>query len=435
MKRRYWQDGVEIVREDFNSIAKATERSIYDAVMYELLQRTEDSFFGDSFLVSFSSSTSVSVLKGLGFQTDSAQVNPEPTRRPIFMEANETLNIMAPDASLDRIDLVVVKAALEDDITATRKYKAPISLVVSNESVVIQQKWLADLVVVEGTPNASPVAPAIPAGYIKIAELYVNAVIGMTGAGDVTDFRTLMPIAGDIFLNTTGYQRITAGAATALSQIILDIETFLQNGRQGNTDYIEQVSDPAAPSAGRVRMYHKSGVWYYRQSGGAVLPFGTGGGGGGGLQWYAPDGFAPLEEEEFLGKVFKFATGAGQKLVVYMKVPETYLAGAQILMRLGQYTTSASNTQLLSATTELIRQNNDAVDAPISSYSSTNTALTNTVAKQYRKASLDLTNGSGAVGGFAVQPGDMLKVSLQRGSDTDTDDIRFIPTSTEVKFT
>lgn len=75
------------------------------------------------------------------------------------------------------------------------------------------------------------------------------------------------------------------------------------------------------------------------------------------------------------------------------------------------------------------------MDTPAAAHASTNSAITNTVANQYREVLLDLTDGSGLVGGFGVTPGDLLKVALTRGSDTDTDDIRFLPNATEPTFT
>jgi hypothetical protein len=60
--------------------------------------------------------------------------------------------------------------------------------------------------------------------------------------------------------------------------------------------------------------------------------------------------------------------------------------------------------------------------------------LTNTVANQYRDNELDLTNATGQINSFSVSAGDILKVELTRGTDTDTADIRFLPSATEVKF-
>lgn len=437
MGRRNWEDGQEIVLEDLNGVAKGVERLLYDRVIFEMLQRTENSFFDDGFRVGFSNANTVNVLKGVGFQTDSAQASPEPKKRLLYRGADVSVNVNPPDASNDRIDIICVKAAIVDELTGTRKKKDAISSSITNESLVIQKDWQAEVIAVAGTPAASPSVPATPTGYIKVAEVLVSAVTGIAGAGAITDTRALMPIGGGIVLNTLGFTRLTAGSAVALTTLINDIEGYLNAGLQDYVDLIQNDS-PAGevgnPAADRQRLFYRDGVLFLKDSGGVKVPVGSGAGGGGGLIWTSPDGEAPIQDEEFLQDVYKFQSGLSQKLAVMIKVPEGFVAGRQISMIIGQYSPSSSNTQLLVANASLIRQNNDPIDTPAASRVSTNTALTNTVANQYRKATLDLTTVTGAIGGFAVQPGDLIFVELSRGSDTDSADVRFIPSSTEVKF-
>ena len=75
MLRRFFDDGREVVFEDLLGITQAIERSIYDRLAYEMLQRTTDAFFQDSFKVNFASNTGVTILKGLGFQQDLTPLN------------------------------------------------------------------------------------------------------------------------------------------------------------------------------------------------------------------------------------------------------------------------------------------------------------------------------------------------------------------------
>ena len=202
MPVRNWEDGSEVVIADQNAAPKAVLREVYDRLAYELLQRVEDAFFGDSFLVTYSSATSVNVKKGLGFQTDSTQVSPEPNRRPLFLAADVNTVIGGADVVNARIDLICVKHALVDELSGTRKVKDAISDVISNESLVVQKDWEAEILVVAGTPAGSPVAPAIPTGYVCIAQLAVAASTGLPPGG-VTDTRDLMPIGGGITIDSS----------------------------------------------------------------------------------------------------------------------------------------------------------------------------------------------------------------------------------------
>jgi hypothetical protein len=268
--RRNWQDGVEIVLEDLNSISSAMERMFYDKVIYELLNRSENAFFDDSFSVLYSGATSIVIKKGLGFQSDVGQTNPEPEKRPLLrlVDVNKSLNI--PHATQDRIDIVVVKAVLVNDLSDTRKYKDAGSGTITNETVVTQKTWEAEISVVPGTPSGSPTPPATPTGYIKIAECYVFAVSGLSGQDDITDSRTIIPIGALTTIDTTGYDRLTDSVATPLSTLFSEIDGFIKNGKYEYCDIEEMDTAPGNPSADHRRVYFKEdGVLYQKDSSGA----------------------------------------------------------------------------------------------------------------------------------------------------------------------
>lgn len=258
MARRHWNDGQEITLEDLNAIPKAIERAFYDRVIYEMLSRKTDAFFQDSLKVNFASNTQVTVLAGLGFYNDSSQANPEPTKRPLYLGSNATASISTPDPTNNRIDLIVATPAVVDDITATRKFKDAIDETVSDQSLVVQKDWQASISVVEGTPSGSPVAPSVPAGSIKLAEVLVTAVTGISGSGAITDAREKMPIGGDGTIDTTAFNVLTASGATAISTLFSEIDTILYKQKEfdlvvaasGRGDHTTLAAAIAAASAG-----------------------------------------------------------------------------------------------------------------------------------------------------------------------------------------
>lgn len=190
---------------------------------------------------------------------------------------------------------------------------------------------------------------------------------------------------------------------------------------------------PAAGNAGRI-IYLSDSKIFMGDDGTVWNGLGGAGGGGGGANWYPMPGNEPIEDTENNEKIWKFTSGETQSLTLFVKVPETYIPGKQIKLYMGHYSPSAANTILISTTSYLIRANTDAMDSTTNSHASTNTALTNTVANMYRKAVIDLTDASGQINSVAVAAGDLIKVNLIRGTDTDTADIRMIPSITEVKF-
>jgi len=159
----------------------------------------------------------------------------------------------------------------------------------------------------------------------------------------------------------------------------------------------------------------------------------AGGGGGGSLNWDEPPGLAPIKSSENGQVVYLYEPAKANKLVAFIKIPASHSPGSQLNMNIALYSPSTANNILMQGTSYLIRKDTDAIDSVANSHASTNSALTNSgVANKYQETTLDLTDGSGAINSITVQPGDMVKVELDRGTDTDTDDVRFIPNGTEV---
>jgi len=160
------------------------------------------------------------------------------------------------------------------------------------------------------------------------------------------------------------------------------------------------------------------------------------GGGGGSILWGAPDGNAPLFEEEFSNNVWKFIDGGSQELWAIIKVPQTY-SGAQIKLFVEAYSSSTSNTWKLEATAYLVRSGTDAANSTTNSHASTNSNVTND-ATQYKSnaVELDLTDADGEINSIAVSAGDSIRVKLTRASGTtDTADVRLIDGAAELKTT
>lgn len=190
MPRIKFNDGQEIIYQDLNNIAAAIEKELLERVAYELGCRQENFCFSDSFLVSYVSSTSVSVAAGIGMQTDSSQTDPESKKRLLYLASAATKSLSAADPSNPRIDIVCIKANRATIGTDSRNFK-DVDDTLSVVSFDVETDWASDVLVVTGTPAGSPSAPATPAGYIKIATLAVAAATGLPASGGITDNRTV----------------------------------------------------------------------------------------------------------------------------------------------------------------------------------------------------------------------------------------------------
>ena len=146
----------------------------------------------------------------------------------------------------------------------------------------------------------------------------------------------------------------------------------------------------------------------------------------------------PVEDQENGLLVYLFANTGGQKLAVWLKVPEGYVAGDPINMLLAAYSPASSGNFKLKTTSTLIRKNLDAVTSTTNQRASTTGEFTNTVVNQYREADMDITSPIGQINSVAVSPGDLIKVELERDfageTSSDSEDTRFIPSATEVSF-
>lgn len=283
-------------------------------------------------------------------------------------------------------------------------------------------------------------SPVVGAGTLT-ATLVVQAAntvfAGPTlGAAAAPNFRTLVAadipsipftqVTGTVPINQGGTGNITATAAfNALAPVTTKGDLIAGNGANSSTrlgvgaDGFVLTADSAQATGMR---------W-------AV----AGGGGGGGfspvsLSFYGDGPDAPVEDTDLSQHVWKFAQGLSQRLVVSFKIPDGFVAGSQLFLKVSAYSYSAINTILFTATTTLIRKNTDAVDSVTNQYPSTNVALTNTVSKMLREFVIDLTDGAGNINSVAPAVGDMLKIAMVRGTDTDTGDLYLLDCATEIQL-
>lgn len=153
-----------------------------------------DTLGRDHCIVSATSDLGFSVSTGWGFQFDSAAaVAPFGQNRflPIVRAQAYTGTLGAHDATNPRIDKVCIRAATIGDESASRNVKNPSTGVVSSTSVDQRLRLTSEVLVVAGTPAASPTSPATPAGYVAIGEALVPAV---SGAATWSDIRPVLEL-------------------------------------------------------------------------------------------------------------------------------------------------------------------------------------------------------------------------------------------------
>ena len=129
---------------------------------------------GDSFKVAQDTGSNMQIKVGSGTAGDLAAVAGDLTAQGLYVtehqDATVTLAVAASDPTNDRIDRVILRIYDDDEDSSGNSY--------------------ADIEVIQGTPAASPSAPALPSHAITLATILVQATVTAITNSDITDGRT-----------------------------------------------------------------------------------------------------------------------------------------------------------------------------------------------------------------------------------------------------
>lgn len=142
-----------------------------------------------------------SVAPGIGFFFDVTKLDPSGDAfgseafQPIVVDVPTSGALAAHDGSDPRIDIITLAPARFDDQNATRNIKNPTTGDLSTQGVDQRSRFFFTLTITTGTPAASPVQPATPAGNILIS---VASVPATSGAALFRDARPIVEL-GHLF--------------------------------------------------------------------------------------------------------------------------------------------------------------------------------------------------------------------------------------------
>jgi hypothetical protein len=140
----------------------------FDRIIQQALYATTGIIGTSSLAVTPNSPVGMSVRVASGWAAVVGTTTTNMGTYTFFNDATDTLTITTADPTLDRIDLVC--ATVRDAF-----YSGAFN------DVIFQ--------VIAGTPNASPVAPALPANSISLAQILVTGAVTQINSGDITDTR------------------------------------------------------------------------------------------------------------------------------------------------------------------------------------------------------------------------------------------------------
>lgn len=263
---------------------------------------------------------------------------------------------------------------------------------VNNVPRVLDIQYIPALAKLTGTPAGSPTAPAATGSKVSLALVSVAATQTVLIQGNISQIEDAGFDASSIWLGNKNYQ---IRANQALNSIQFNL------------------------------------------NGAGWQSLGSGGGGGGGANWQGVAGLAPTEDYEYDEKVWKFAQGGLQAITLWVKVPSSYLPGSPITLKMSGYSPGSSNNYKIQSLATLIRNGTDAITSTTNQKTVNSGDVLLTLANKLTQVSYALTETNGLINAVNVAAGDIIKVQLSRIAPTgteDTNDVRLIPSTTEVLF-
>jgi hypothetical protein len=156
----------------------------------------------------------------------------------------------------------------------------------------------------------------------------------------------------------------------------------------------------------------------------------SGGGGGGSIEWLESSN-APTPAVDNTGsgvplQVYTYQSSLTQFLYTIIKVPTSYVAGNPIKLKMDFYSPDSSGTALMQTVSTLVRQGIDTISSVANQRLSTNSSVTlgGGTVNIPQSVIFDLSDTSGKINSVSISPGDYVLVSMSRGSDTATSDLR-----------
>jgi hypothetical protein len=201
----------KIVSVDLNNMQLDMAKSIQDDFAYNFFGQPAGGVIASSFICSYVSQFAFSLAAGVGFFYNSANTGLTPLFEEI-LSANAIAGVITANTnSNNRIDLVCLAPNNAVTSTASRFIKTggvgPVVATTVNKT----KDDTYTLQVVVGTPGSSPAAPALPSGYIAIAQiLNLGSSGGMTSGSNITDERNVFTLgvsnAGHVIATGTTIQ-------------------------------------------------------------------------------------------------------------------------------------------------------------------------------------------------------------------------------------
>lgn len=182
--------GQEFTSNDQHDHQKLRDKFLQEMVLRRFFGNNASAcFFSDDCKVASTGGMGIEIGAGLGFQYVSSEPDADESKfQAIYLAADQPITVNAADPTNPRIDIVVIKSARVDTESESR-YIMDGSGNIASQSVNTKSNDTYAYQYIAGTPAGSPVEPATPSGYVKIATISVPASAGSISQSNITDNR------------------------------------------------------------------------------------------------------------------------------------------------------------------------------------------------------------------------------------------------------
>ena len=163
-----FQDNEIVKSEDLNYIGESQFSNI--ALLVKHLIASDYSLVIEGLEVQERTTPSMNVdlSSGLGYNvSDETITHNGALKGPVPLSASDPTN--------DRIDIVQIRKTEDTFDNQQRAFKNPLSGIVTFSNMDVKNSMITEISIKTGTPAASPVAPTVDSGWVKIAEILVAA--------------------------------------------------------------------------------------------------------------------------------------------------------------------------------------------------------------------------------------------------------------------
>lgn len=187
MRRENFNSYERLLTTDLNAISLEIYNTVLDRLVASMSGGETGFVLGGGLVVTRNSATELAVTAGEALVKRTTIPVGQGAYCTVGIAANTTVTVPGAHASLNRIDILVLNPTDTTISSQIRDIRIGGADAVTPQTVAKVLEFLGTPLLVVGTPNASPVPPAVPTNCLLLSEILVTAVSGVVSNASITE--------------------------------------------------------------------------------------------------------------------------------------------------------------------------------------------------------------------------------------------------------